>query len=139
MTIVLRLILWLGAFCLIYLEKVSGTGAGLLLILGELAINLEKIKFLKIGENIIHLRELQEDVYASLEAVRSLGKILIEVAAYNASRIGRFAPENLDEILKKTRTKLLKISRDLNLTEKEIKEILSPLDPMIKLDQKIDN
>ena len=126
-----RLILWLTCLFLLYKKSLNGIDFGFALILGEIALNLDLIEVLKFGSNYIKLNQLKKEIYASINTVKELAMEMSKVTSYALSRIGKFAPTDLNERLVKERIVLFNLLKKLNISNEQIDEILFDLDNSI--------
>ena len=83
---------------------------------------------------LVKMQTIQSDVYAKAEALRKLAEQVGEVAAFNLAHLGRWSPDNLDELLLKERDRLIEMLHRAGIDDKRIKEITFEITKMVTFD-----
>lgn len=109
-------------------------------ILASLALyGFDRLKELDLKNYRIILTEIskvKEDIFAKVDTVKKLGEEVAELTAYNVTRIGRLAPDNLDEEMLAARNKIKKILSEIGSDEKMVVKICTPIEDMVLFDLK---
>lgn len=82
------------------------------------------------------IKEVQKDIYAKAETVRSLGEEVAELTAFNVTRVGRFAGPDLQEKMIEARDKIKKLLVSLGSSDAKIAAISKQIDDMVLHDLK---
>jgi hypothetical protein len=110
-----------------------------ILIIGIALYSFDRLKELDIKNLRIILseaKEIRKDIYAKAEIVRKLGEEMADLTAFNVTRVGRFAPPNLQEKMLEARDKIKNILKEIGSSETKIKEISSQIEDMVLYDLK---
>ncbi|GAG85408.1 unnamed protein product, partial [marine sediment metagenome] len=130
---------------LLYIEKIGPNHFTILFaftILSSLALylsdRLKEIDLRNLRISLNELREVKRDIYAKAETVKKIGEKSAELIAYNVTKVGRFAPLDLEERILDTRDGIEKMLTEIGSDSVTIKMITSKIDETVLDDLKDD-
>lgn len=82
------------------------------------------------------IREVKKDIYAKAETVKRLGEEVAELTAFNVTRVGRFAGEDLQQKMIEARDRIKRLLESLGSDETKIDTISRQIEDMVLHDLK---
>ena len=117
-----------------YISLLGLTALVSLVLHGFKRITELDIKNLKV--TLSQIKEAKRDLYAKAESVKKFGEDIAEITAYHITRLGRWAPDDLEDRILTGRNKIINFLRELGSEEKTIAGTISEINDMILSDLK---
>ncbi len=127
----------------LYEGKINGNHFTFLflgIILASLALygfdRLKEIDFMNLKLILKDLKEVQKDIYAKAETVKTMGEEIAELTAFNVTSIGRFASDDLDEKMLEARDRIKEILQKIGSDKAKVERISTQIENMVLRDLK---
>lgn len=90
----------------------------------------------KVGgqELLFKMEKVRQEIYAKADEIKRLTEQIAEISAFNLAHLGRFSPNNLDELLLNERDRLVEMLRRAGVDETRIRGITSKITNMVTFD-----
>lgn len=140
----LYIIVLITSFFYLFIGKLNAGGLAIILIATAIVTfilwNIDVISEIKGkfgGQEIFfEVKKIRDDIYAKVKTVKTLGEEVAELTAFNITRIGRWASEDLQERILDARDKIKKILTEVDSDPIKIKEITSKIEETVLGDLK---
>jgi len=80
---------------------------------------------------LVKMEKVRDEIYAKAEAVQRLTEHVADLSVFNLIHLGRFSPENLDELLLKERDRLNEMLHSAGIPDSRIREVTSKVTDVV--------